>query len=374
MTRRGISRRKVRYAVVGLGHIAQVAVLPAFKNAANSELFALVSGNSDKLEKVGKKYGLEHLYPYEDYSRALSNVDAIYLALPNHLHREYAVRAAAAGVHVLCEKPMAVTSEECQAMIEAAGQNDVKLMIAYRLHFEDGNLEAIRLGRSGKLGDLRIFASEFSQQVVDDNVRVTESIEHGGGPVYDMGVYCINASRYLFGSEPVEVLALAANTGDKRFHRVEEMTSAVIRFPDERLATFTCSFGAADIARYSLIGTKGVLHSDPAYEYAMAIKQQIIRDEKTKTKTFPKRDQFAAELVYFSDCILKNKEPEPSGVEGLADVRIIEAIYESVRTKRVVQIPELPGKKRPTMGQEIHRPAHGKPAVIHAKPPSREAA
>jgi predicted dehydrogenase len=374
MTRRGISRRKVRYAVVGLGHIAQVAVLPAFRNAANSELFALVSGNSDKREKVGKKYALEHLYSYEDYSRALSNVDAVYLALPNHLHREYAVRAAAAGVHVLCEKPMAATSEECQAMIEAARQNHVKLMIAYRLHLEAGNLEAIRLARSGKLGELRVFASEFSQQVAEGNVRVTEPIARGGGPVYDMGVYCINASRYLFGSEPTEVFALTANNGDKRFRRVEEMTSAVMRFPGDRIATFTCSFGASDIARYSLIGNKGVLHSDPAYEYAMPIKQQITRDDKTKTITFPKRDQFAAELVYFSDCILKNKEPEPSGLEGLADVKIVEAIYESIQTRRVVPIPELPGKKRPTLSQEIHRPAHGKPEVIHAKPPSREAA
>src|SRR5579859_5103895 len=149
------SNGKVRYAVVGLGHITQVAVLPAFRSAANSELFALVSGEADKLEMLGKKYSLEHLYSYQDYSRALSNVDAVYLALPNHLHREYAVRALAAGVHVLCEKPMAVTSEECRAMIEAARQNHAKLMIAYRLHFEAGNLEAIRLAENGKLGELR---------------------------------------------------------------------------------------------------------------------------------------------------------------------------------------------------------------------------
>src|ERR1700693_4947014 len=302
MTRRGISRSKVRYAVVGLGHIAQVAVLPAFSNAANSELFALVSGNSDKLEKVGKKYGPPHLYSYEDYSRALSNVDAVYLALPNHLHREYAVRAAAAGVHVLCEKPMAVTTEDCQAMIEAARQNRAKLMIAYRLHFEAGNLEAIRLASSGKLGDLRIFTSEFAQQVAEGNVRVTEPVSRGGGPVYDMGVYCINAARYLYGSEPTEVLAVTGNSGDERFQLVEEMTSVMMRFPEERLATFTCSFGAVDVSRYALIGTNGVLRADPAYEYAMAIKQQVTLREKTKSRTFPKRDQFAAQLVYFSDC------------------------------------------------------------------------
>lgn len=374
MTRRGISRRKVRYAVVGLGHIAQVAVLPAFSNAANSELFALVSGNTDKLEKLGKKYRLEHLYSYADYSRALSNVDAVYLALPNHLHREYAVRAAAAGVHVLCEKPMAVTVEDCRAMIEAAKQNHAKLMIAYRLHFEAGNLEAIRTARSGKLGDLRVFASEFSQQVADHNIRVSESVARGGGPVYDMGVYCINAARYLFGSEPTEVFATSANNGDERFRHVDEMTSVVMRFPQERLATFTCSFGAADIGRYCLMGTKGVLRADPAYEYAFPLKQQLTLGEKTRTKTFAKQDQFAAELVYFSDCVLKDKEPEPSGLEGLADVRIVQAIYESARTKRAVRIPDLPNKKRLTVHQEIHRPAHGKPRMVEVKPPSRDAA
>lgn len=374
MTRRGMSRRKVRYAVVGLGHIAQIAVLPAFKNAENSELFALVSSDSDKLEKIGKKYSLEHLYSYEDYSRALSNVDAVYLALPNHMHREYAVRAAAAGVHVLCEKPMAVTSEDCRAMMEAAQQNHAKLMIAYRLHFEAGNLEAIRLARSGKLGELRIFTSEFAQQVSNGNVRVTEPVARGGGPVYDMGVYCINAVRYVFDSEPTEVLAVTENNGDERFQRVEEMTSVVMRFPQERVGTFTCSFGAVDIGRYAVIGTKGVLRADPAYEYATAIKHQLTIGEKSKTRTFPKRGQFAAQLVYFSDCILKDKEPEPSGLEGLADIRIVEAIYESARMNRAVPIPELPGKRRPSLSQEIHRAAHGKRRVIHAKPPSREAA
>lgn len=370
MTRRGISGRKIRYAVVGLGHITQVAVLPAFRNAANSELFALVSGEPDKLEKLGKKYSLEHLYSYQDYSRALSNVDAVYLALPNHLHREYAVRAAAAGVHVLCEKPMAVSSRDCQAMIAAAKQNHAKLMIAYRLHFEAGNLQAIELAKSGKLGDLRIFTSEFAQQVASDNIRVTEPVARGGGPVYDMGVYCINACRHLFGEEPIEVTAVAGNDGGERFKLVEEMMSVVMRFPEGRVGTFTCSFGAADISRYALIGTKGVLRADPAYEYAMALKHQITVGEKTTSKTFPKRDQFAAQIVYFSDCILKDKEPEPSGLEGLADVRIVEAIYESARTKRPVHVPEIPGKKRPSLNQEIHRPAQ----VIRAKPPSREAA
>ena len=366
----GKSRRRIRYAVVGLGHLAQVAVLPAFKRAQNSELVALVSGDPEKRQELAKKYRLERTYSYEDYEKALFDVDAVYIVLPNHLHREYTVRAAQARVHVLCEKPMAVTEEDCEAMIDAANQNNVKLMVAYRLHFEKSNLDAIKVAKSGKLGELRFFTSEFAQQVVEDNIRVTEPVENGGGPVYDMGVYCINAARYLFQAEPTEVFASSANSGDSRFEKVDEMSSVVMRFPEDRLATFTCSFGAADIGRYSLIGTKGVLTADPAYQYVSALRQQIKIGEKTITKTFPKRDQFAAELVYFSDCILKNREPESNGLEGLADVRVVRAAYESARTGRVVELRTLPAKKRPTSQQEIHRAPHGKPQTLKVKSPS----
>ena len=371
---RRTSKNRVRYAVVGLGHIAQVAVLPAFKTARNSELLALVSGDAAKLRSLGKQYKLDHLYSYDDYSRALSNVDAVYIALPNHLHREYAVRAAAAGVHVLCEKPMAPTTEECHAMINAAHQNRTKIMIAYRLHFEAGNLEAMRLSNNGTIGEPRFFNSEFAQQVGEDNTRVKEPSHRGGGPLYDMGVYCINAARYLFRAEPIEVTALAESKRERRFANVEEMVSVAMRFPEQRLAVFTCSFGASDVSRYTVVGSKGSLRADPAYEYADGIRLEITVGEKTKIKTFPKRDQFAAELMYFSDCILKNKEPEPSGFEGLADVRIVEAIYESIRTRRTVPVRGLPVQKRPSHDQEIHRPAHAKPEIIHAHPPSRDAA
>ena len=253
------SGSKIRYAVVGLGHIAQVAVLPGFKSAQNSEIVALVSGDPRKQKALARKYRVTQVFSYEDYNQALSLVDAVYIALPNHLHKEYAVRAAEAGVHVLCEKPMALTEEECEAMIAAAEKNRVKLMVAYRLHFERGNLEAIHTLKSGRLGKPRIFSSDFAQQVKANNVRVTEPASRGGGPVYDMGVYCINAARYLFGAEPTKVLAVGASSREQRFQKVEEMMSALLYFPQERLASFTCSFGAADISRFTVLGTKGVL-------------------------------------------------------------------------------------------------------------------
>ncbi len=368
--------RKIRYAVVGLGHISQVAILPAFDHAENSELVALVSDDENKRNELSTKHGVEKTFTYAEFDQCLSSgVDAVYIAVPNHLHKEYAVRAARAGVHVLCEKPMAVNEAECREMIEAAEQTRVKLMIAYRLHFEKGNLEAIKIAQSGKLGEVRYFTSEFSQQVAEGNIRVTYTPEQGGGPVFDMGVYCINAARYLFGDEPVEALAASESRPQERFSKVEEMTSIILRFPNHRLATITCSFGAADISRYTLAGDEGTLTLDPAYEYAGAIKHQLVIGDKKRQRTFAKRDQFAAELVYFSDCILRDKEPEPSGLEGLADVRIVNAIYESVRTGKPVRIEPIEAKPRPSLAQEIHRPPiNTPPKPIDAASPEGEAA
>ena len=206
------------------------------------------------------------------------------------------------------------------------------------------------------------------------DTRISEPPHRGGGPLYDMGVYCINAARYLFRAEPLEVTALSESKRERRFAKVEEMISVAMRFPEERLAVFTCSFGASDVSRYTVVGSRGSLRADRAYEYAQGIRLEITVGDKTKVRTFPKRDQFAAELTYFSDCILRNKEPEPSGFEGLADVSVVEAIYESLRTRRTVPIRGVPVKKRPSQDQEIHSAAHDKPEVIHAHPASREAA
>jgi predicted dehydrogenase len=369
------NRHKVRYAVVGLGHIAQVAVLPAFAHTKNSELVALISGEPKKQSELAKMYCVERVCSYDQYDECLAQgIDAVYLGLPNHLHREFAVRAAEAGVHVLCEKPMAVSVAECRDMITAARKNKCKLMIAYRLHFEKANLEAIERVRGGKLGDPRFFSSDFAQQVVPNNVRLTEPVKKGGGPIYDMGVYCINAARYLFGSEPTEVVARSASMGGSRFRKAEEMTTVIMRFPKERLATFTASFGAADIGRYTLVGTKGTLTADPAYEYADSLNLHIKVGGKSQQRRFPKRDQFAAEISYFSDCILKNEQPEPSGEEGLADIRVVEAIYESVRSGRVVRLRAFTRKRRPRLAQEIYRPPHRMPATVDVESPSGEAA
>jgi predicted dehydrogenase len=361
--------RKVRYAVVGLGYISQVAVLPAFAHAGrNSELAALVSDDPAKLKKLGRRYRVKDLFSYEQFDECLEEVDAVYVALPNSLHRPYTERAAAAGVHVLCEKPMAVTDDDCRAMIQACRDNQVKLMIAYRLHFEAANLAAVEAVRSGKLGDPRVFDSVFTMQVEDGNIRLRR--ETGGGTLYDIGIYCINAARYLFRAEPEEVVGWHAAGKDPRFAECPEMTSASLRFPGERLATFSVSFGGGDVSSYEVVGTKGSLRLDPAYEIAGDLTHHLALGNKKRTKVYPARDQFAPELLYFSDCIQKDVEPEPSGEEGLADVRILRAIDRSAAERRPVKLAPFSRAQRPSPAQAIHRPVRRPPEMVNAQKPS----
>jgi predicted dehydrogenase len=366
-----VTQGKIRYAVVGLGWFAQASALPAFAHAENSELVALVSDDPKKREEIAKQYGVQHTYAYDQYEACLNSgeVDAVYIALPNHLHCGYTVRAANAGIHVLCEKPMAVTEDECQQMIDACDRNQVKLMIAYRLHLEEANMHAVEILKSGQIGEPRIFNSVFTQQVDANNIRLQKAV--GGGTLDDIGIYCINAARYLFQADPIEVFATAATKDEPRFRDVAEMSSAILRFPDDRLASFTVSFGAAKTSSYQVIGTKGDLRVDPGYSGQGEIKHILTIDNETQTQTFEGRDQLAAEFIYFSDCILQNKDPEPSGQEGLIDVRIIQALYDSIQSGRFVQLPTMQREHRPGLHQSIQRPPLEKqPELVNAADPS----
>jgi glucose-fructose oxidoreductase len=363
---------KVRYAVVGLGHLAQNAVLPAFAHAQkNSALTTLFSDDPVKLRAMSRQYRVENIFGYEDYDAILhgGEIDAVYVSVPNHLHLDFCVRAARAGVHVLCEKPLAATEEDCQQIIKSCAENDARLMTAYRLHFERGNLEAIDLVRSGKIGEPRIFNSVFAMQVRAGNIR-TQS-KAGGGTLYDIGVYCINAARYMFGAEPTEVFCFSAAGKDRRFRQIEEMTSALLRFPEERLASFTASFGASDTADFEVIGTRGKLRVMQAYDYSRPVILELMIDGRRQRKTFERRDQFAPELVYFSDCILRDKEPEPSGIEGLLDVHIVRSLYTSAKEGMPVKLRELVRKRRPSLRQAIFRPRIGKPRLVNVAPPTK---
>ncbi|MBI4211753.1 MAG: Gfo/Idh/MocA family oxidoreductase [Deltaproteobacteria bacterium] len=357
--------KKIRYAVVGLGYISQVAVLPAFRHAKkNSILAALISSDHVKLRKLGAMYGVTDIYSYEEYDECLQSgkIDAVYISMPNSHHHEYTLKAANAGIHVLCEKPMALTVPQCQEMIEVATQGGIKLMIAYRLHFESANLHAIEIARSGRLGELRYFHSMLSMQVKEGNSRLQPDL--GGGSLYDIGIYCINAARNLFQEEPQSVFATSLKA------EVDEQTTVLLSFSNGRTASFTCSFIAADKSFFELVGTKGSIRLEPAYELAEPLRLMLTIDGQTKEKKFKKGDQFAPELLYFSNCILEGKEPEPSGQEGLADIRIISALFESLHTGLPISLAPFRKSHRPNIDQEIKIPAFERPELIHAEAPS----
>lgn len=362
---------RLRIAVVGQGHFAQSAVLPAITQLADVELVALVSGSHHKLEELGKHYGIKSLWAYDRLDELLGSggVDAVYIAVPNDLHAELTVIAARHGVHVMCEKPMAPTEAECMQMIRACEHRHVKLMIGYRLHFECANLVAVELARGGEIGEPRLFSSVFSMQIRDGNVRTQP--RRGAGPLYDIGVYCLNAARYLFRAEPVEVSAMKLSGRDARFAAVDEAFAVTLRFPQDRVAQFTCSFGAHDRAHYQVIGTEGFLTLDNAYEYATEMVLHVSGKHGAKTRTFTKRDQIAAEIEYFARCIREDRDPEPSGWEGLADVRILQAIQASARFGRVVPIEPIPRPQRPDLGQEIRIPAHELAPLVDVEQPSK---
>lgn len=358
-------------AVIGQGHFAQAAVLPAIEQLDDVELTALVSGSDHKLDELGARYGVRTLAHYDDLDKLLTSgiVDAVYIAVPNDLHAEMTLIAARNGVHILCEKPMAPTEAECMQMIRACEQRNVKLMIAYRLHFQSANLVAVEIARGGELGDPRIFNSTFTMQVREGNTRVQP--RRGAGPLYDIGIYCVNAARYLFRAEPAEVMALKLTGRDPRFTSVDEAFAVTMRFPHERVAQFTCSFGAHDRAHYEVIGTEGLLTLDNAYEYAAEMKMTVVGKHGAKERTFERRDQIAAEIEYFARCIRDNVDPEPSGWEGLADIRILQAISTSARFGRSVPIDPILPPKRPFLGQEIAVESHPQPPLVDVDSPSK---
>ena len=247
-------------------------------------------------------------------------------------------------------------------MIAACRRHRVRLMIAYRLHFEEINLRVADLVRRGRIGEPKFFNSSFSMTVRPGDIRTRKDM--GGGSLYDIGVYCINAARYLFRAEPREVMAISVNSGASKLAEIDESTGALLRFEGERVAAFVTSFNATDVASYRVVGSKGHVHVEPAYEYAEGLEYELTIEGKATRKRIGKRDQFAPQLLYFSDCILNNREPEPSGEEGMQDVRIVQALYKSARTGKAVPIPAFSKTKRPTGRQRITRPGVRKPALV----------
>src|SRR5437763_2575605 len=333
---------KLGWAVVGLGNLSIHEILPAFAKCEKSKVVAFVSGHPDKANKLALRYGVnpKNIYNYENYDSIKDNpeVDVIYIVLPNGMHAEYTVRGLQAGKHVLGEKPMANTPAECQQMIDAAKKADRKLMVAYRCRYETYNREAIRIARSGELGPTQMILADTGFAIDDPTQWRLNKKLAGGGSMMDIGIYALNASRYLSGEEPTEVNAMLYSTpNDPRFKEVEEHVTFQLRFPSGILANCSSSYGYFHQSRHVVMGTKARLIMDPATWYT-GLRMWIERDNTIEEHDLPAVDHFASEMDHMSECVTQNTEPLTSGEEGLRDLTIIQAIYESARSRSTVKL------------------------------------
>lgn len=339
----------INYAVVGAGWISQQAFLPGVGQSGNSRVAAIVTGDRAKTGRLAEFHGIDKVVGYEEYDALLTSpgIDAVYIALPNDMHADYAIRAARAGKHILVEKPLAKTEDEALAMIAAARAAKVFLMTAYRLHHEPGTVAVLEHIRANAIGRPLFFQSVFSFQTAAGNHRLKSSA--WGGPLQDIGVYCVNAARHIFAEEPIEALATAHRPADDpRFADIDASVAATLRFPSGGLAQFIASFGAAAVDNYRVVGTSGDLELDPGFRFETATRLRLRRDGKIVETEFPQIDHFGAQVAYFSDCIAARTAPEADGEEGLADMRALLAIEKACLTGLPQRISTPPRPRHPT--------------------------
>jgi glucose-fructose oxidoreductase len=330
---------RVRFALVGLGRLAEHTLLPAFARVRNAALTALVSHDRKQLDRLGRKHGVADRYLPSEFINCLQGggIDAVYIATPNDSHCEYAILAANAYKHVLCEKPLALTVEEGERMQAAARRRHVKFMTAYRLHLEAATRSTLQVAHSGEIGEVRMVSSSFGF-ILPPRSTSRLKAAHGGGALYDIGVYCINAARHVFAAEPTEVYATMPPPHNPLFREVDEATTAVLTFPGGRIATFTVNLNIGFTGRLEIYGTKGNVMLDPSYYFTIPLRQTVTVGRKSRVRTFPLRDQFADLIEHFADCVLHDRDPGSGAAEGIADLRVVEAIRKSAKLNRPVKL------------------------------------
>jgi predicted dehydrogenase len=323
---------RVGYCIIGLGEIAN-HFMAGIQQSEHCKITGLVSGHRDKAEQMAAKFGVpkESIYSYEDMDRMRDNkaIDAVYVALPNSMHAEYTIRSAKAGKHVLCEKPMCVTVEEGEAMIAACKAANVKLMIAYRCQYEPLNLQSIQMIRSGAIGEVQSIESAFGFNIQKGVWRTDKKLA-GGGSLLDVGIYSLNATRYLTGEEPAEFRAFVSTRDhDGRFEQIEENVSWVTKFPSGILASCSTTYGANMPGFFRVNGSKGWLGMEPAFSYEGLRLRASLPGNQEIDKSNPEKDptQFQREADHFAECVRENRTPKTPGEEGLRDIRHIFAIY-----------------------------------------------
>ncbi|RPF72157.1 Gfo/Idh/MocA family protein [Aurantiacibacter spongiae] len=334
--------RKLGYAVVGLGYYATQQIMPQFRNCEFAKLTALVSGTPEKLARYGAEYDIPrtHRYDYQSYDRMSANpdIDIVYVVLPNAMHAEYTVRAAQAGKHVLCEKPMATSSAECRMMIAACREAGKKLMIGYRSRFEPYNRLAIDLARSGHVGPSRVITAQHGFPISPDQWRLDRDMA-GGGSLMDIGIYSLNAARYLTGEEPTYISAVeSTDRSDPRFREVEDRIDWEMLFPSGVLASCVSSYSSPHNA-YRVTGTQGWIDLEPATQYSgQAMRVSKGGTIEPRSPVEPGKNQFVGQLDHLAECVVTEREPIVPGEEGLRDLVAIEAIYRSAREGRRVAV------------------------------------
>lgn len=337
---------RLGYAVVGLGHLALGEIIPALQNCTRSKLVALVSGSPEKLKKVAGQYGVkEHCcYSYDNFDDIRDNkeVDVVYIVLPNGLHKDFVIRSAQAGKHVLCEKPMANSSEECREMIAACQQAGVRLMVAYRIHFQPHNRKVRDMLQQKQFGQPKYLETHNSQSSANkDHWRHKKALA-GGGALPDIGLYCLNTARFILGMEPTEVFAYQYSTpGNPLFAEVEELISWQMRFPGGIIASCATDYDVHESRRYRVNCQQGWIDLEQAYAYSgqrMTTSRAQGKARLVEDVMLFENNQFAEEMDHFSDCITNNKVPLTPGEEGLQDHLIMEAVYRSAAEGRPVRI------------------------------------
>lgn len=341
---------RLGYAVVGLGEVATTQVIPALTKCKRSKITAVVTGDPNgKGQAYARELGLKpsNVYDYRTYDRLRDDpdVDVIYIALPNAMHAEYTVRGAQAGKHVLCEKPMANTVDECRQMIDACARAGKRLMIAYRQQYEPYNREVVRMARAGELGELRTIVAVNGQNQGDPNQWRQKLAMAGGGSLVDVGVYCLNAARFVSGEEPVEIVAQSySDRKDPRFREVEDRIAFSLVFPSGFVANLTSFYSGHGTQLYTLTGSVRRAELNPAFAYhglRLKVAHRGDRGEVTEQIALEDVDQFANEIDHMSRCIQENRKPHTPGEEGMQDIRIVKAIYEAVQSGRTVRLPAV---------------------------------
>src|SRR5690606_1555551 len=307
-----------------------------------SKLVGFVSGRPEKARHLAQIYGVDpkNIYTYDNYDSLANNpdIDVIYIVLPNGMHAEYTIRALKAGKHVLCEKPMANTPEECEQMIAAAKAANRKLMVAYRLRYEPFNQTMIRMAREDTedMGPTRMVLCDAGFSIGDPNQWRLKKSMAGGGSLMDIGIYALNAARYLTGEEPVAVNAMMHSTpGDPRFREVEENINFQLEFPSGILANCGSSYGV-NFNRFRVMKPRGSFELDPALSYT-GLRMHVQRGGRIEERILPQRNHFALEMDHFSECVINDTEPLTPGEEGLKDLRVIRAIYQAAESRTTVK-------------------------------------